>query len=199
MTQLAPAAMALAMSPEKRMPPSAMSGTPVPARASATLVDGRDLRNADAGDDAGRADRARADADLDGVGAGVNERACGGGRGDVAADHLQVGVVLLHPSHAVKHALAVAVGGVDDDDVHARFNEKLKALFGALAHADRGAGKKLAVLVLGGERMFGRLDDVLDGDQAREVEVVGRRRARARGGSHASGAWLPQGLRLPGR
>jgi hypothetical protein len=29
--------MALAMSPEKRMPPSAISGTPLPARAVATL------------------------------------------------------------------------------------------------------------------------------------------------------------------
>ena len=35
---------------------------------------GRDLRNADAGDDARRADRAGADADLDAVGARVDER-----------------------------------------------------------------------------------------------------------------------------
>ncbi|MNH08861.1 hypothetical protein D3C79_682950 [compost metagenome] len=34
MTQLAPAAMALATSPEKRMPPSAITGIPVPSSAS---------------------------------------------------------------------------------------------------------------------------------------------------------------------
>jgi len=37
MTLEAPAAMALATSPEKRMPPSAMQGMPVPASASATF------------------------------------------------------------------------------------------------------------------------------------------------------------------
>jgi hypothetical protein len=37
-TQEAPATMALDRSPEKRMPPSAISGTPVPSRAAATLA-----------------------------------------------------------------------------------------------------------------------------------------------------------------
>ncbi|MNC92196.1 hypothetical protein D3C83_85790 [compost metagenome] len=37
-TAEAPATMALDRSPEKRMPPSAISGTPVPARAAATLA-----------------------------------------------------------------------------------------------------------------------------------------------------------------
>ncbi len=37
MTVEAPAASALEMSPEKRMPPSAMHGTPVPSSASATF------------------------------------------------------------------------------------------------------------------------------------------------------------------
>ncbi len=37
MTTSAPAAIALAMSPEKRMPPSAIIGTPVPSSALATL------------------------------------------------------------------------------------------------------------------------------------------------------------------
>jgi hypothetical protein len=38
-------------------------------------IDGRDLRHADTGDDARRADRPRADADLDRVRAGVDQRA----------------------------------------------------------------------------------------------------------------------------
>jgi hypothetical protein len=38
MMQCAPAAIALAMSPEKRTPPSAITGMPVPSRAAATLA-----------------------------------------------------------------------------------------------------------------------------------------------------------------
>ena len=54
------------------------------------LVDGRDLRHADAGDDAGGADRARSDADLDGVGTGVDERLRALAGRDVAADDVDV-------------------------------------------------------------------------------------------------------------
>ena len=101
-----------------------------------------------------------------------NERAGRGAGGDVAADHLQVGIVLFDPGHAVEHALAVAVGRVDDHNVHAGFDEKLKALFGARTHADGGARKELAFGVLGGKRVFRGLDDVLDGNQATQVEVL---------------------------
>jgi hypothetical protein len=40
---------------------------------SGNVCDGADLRDTDARDDTRRTDRARADADLDGVGAGVDE------------------------------------------------------------------------------------------------------------------------------
>ena len=65
MTVSAPAAIALATSPEDVMPPSAMTGTPCRIATSAHVEDRGDLRHADAGDDAGRADRAGPDADLD--------------------------------------------------------------------------------------------------------------------------------------
>ena len=58
--------------------------------ASGGLVDRGDLRDADAGDDAGGADRAGADADLDAVDAGVDERLRAVAGGDVAADDLHV-------------------------------------------------------------------------------------------------------------
>ena len=51
-------------------------------------VDRHDLRHADAGDDARGADRARADADLDRVGAGLDQRLRRRAGGDVAADHV---------------------------------------------------------------------------------------------------------------
>ena len=72
MTVSAPAAIALAMSPEYCTPPSPITGTPAGRQAWARLVDRGDLRDADAGDDPGGADRAGPDADLDAVGAGVD-------------------------------------------------------------------------------------------------------------------------------
>ena len=56
--------------------------------------DGGELRHADAGDDARGADRARADADLDGVGAAIDQRLGAFGGGDIAGHHL----------HRVRHA-----------------------------------------------------------------------------------------------
>jgi hypothetical protein len=89
------------------MPPSAISGTPLPGQRGGDVVDGHDLRHADAGHDARGADRARADADLHRVGAGFHQRAGGVAGGDVAADHVDLRIVLLDPAHAVDHALAL--------------------------------------------------------------------------------------------
>ena len=68
-----------------------MTGMPVLARRERRLVHRRHLRHADAGDDAGGADRARADADLDGVGARLDERLRAGAGRDVAADDVDRG------------------------------------------------------------------------------------------------------------
>ena len=73
MTTLAPAAMALVMSPEYLMPPSAMTGMSLLAGGADGFGDGGDLGHAGAGDHAGGADGAGADADFDGVGACVDE------------------------------------------------------------------------------------------------------------------------------
>ena len=71
------------------MPPSAITGTSVFARRLDGVHDGGELRHADAGDDARGADRARPDADLDGVGAGVDQRPGAVARRDVAGDDLR--------------------------------------------------------------------------------------------------------------
>jgi hypothetical protein len=57
--------------------------------------DGGHLRHADAGDDAGRADRADAHADLDGVGAGLRRARGALFRADVAGDDVEVAVLPL--------------------------------------------------------------------------------------------------------
>ena len=49
-TQSAPAAIALVISPEYLMPPSAISGTPVPRGGARAFGDRRDLRHARAAD-----------------------------------------------------------------------------------------------------------------------------------------------------
>jgi hypothetical protein len=154
------------------MPPSAIIGTPHILEGIVDVLDGRDLRHADAGDDARGADRARADADLDAVGAVIDHRQRRFGGGDVAADHLDAREVLLDPLDAVEHALRMAVRGIDDQDIDAGLGEQFDAFFGARADADGGAGTQASGSVLAGVRVFGGLDDVLDGDQAAQLESV---------------------------
>ena len=70
------------------MPPSAISGTPRAFERRGDVGDRRDLRHADAGDDARGADRARADADLDRIGARADQIQRRLARHDVAGDDL---------------------------------------------------------------------------------------------------------------
>ena len=91
MAMSAPAASALARSPEYLMPPSAITGTSAFLGRRDRIHDGGQLRHADAGDDPGGADRAGTDADLDRVGAGVDQRLRAVVGGDVAGDDLHRG------------------------------------------------------------------------------------------------------------
>ena len=61
--------------------------------------------------------------------------------------------------------------GVDDDDVHARPDERLHPLIGPLSGADRRSDPKLLVLVLAGIGILARLLDVLDGHESAQLEV----------------------------
>ncbi len=54
------------------------------------LGDGADLRHADPGDDARRADRARADTDLDAVGAGLDQLESRLARNHVTGNELEI-------------------------------------------------------------------------------------------------------------
>src|SRR4029450_1321648 len=87
-------------------------------------------------------------------------------------DDVDVGKVALYPAHALDDAGAVAVRGVDDDDVDAGANEQLGALLGAIAEADRGADAELAVGVARRVRKARLLGDVLDRHQAAQLEGV---------------------------
>ena len=75
-------------------------------------------------------------------------------------------------AHALEHALRMAVRRVDDDDVHARGDQRFDALVGVAAGADRRADAQPAELVLARERMLGRLQDVLDRDEPAQLHVA---------------------------
>ena len=94
------------------------------------------------------------------------------GGGHVAADDLAAGKVGLDPFHHVQHALGVAVGRVHHQHVHAGVHQGLDPFIRALAHAHGGADAQCLVLVLAGVGKFLGLMDVLDRDQALELEVV---------------------------
>ena len=142
----------------------------------AAFLDGIDdrgeLRHADPGDHAGRADRARPDADLDRVGAGLDQRPRALGGRDVADDDLGV---VRHPADLVdrfEHPRRMAVRGVDDHDVDPGGEQRLGPLELLAAGAGGGGDAQPAVLVLAGVRKALRLLDVLDGDQAGAAIVV---------------------------
>ena len=116
---LAPAAMALVMSPEYLMPPSAMMGMSCLLRGFVRFADGGDLRHARAGDHARGADGAGTDADLDGVRARIDEGLGSFAGGDVAGEQIDLGKALLDFADGVEHARGVAVGGIDGEDVDA--------------------------------------------------------------------------------
>jgi hypothetical protein len=105
------------------------------------VVDGGDLRDADAGDDAGGADRARTDAHLDRVGARLGKRQRPSPVATFAGDELRLREVAAHVRDRLEHALRVTVGGVDADDVAARLEQGVDPLVAIGADADRRADR----------------------------------------------------------
>ena len=138
------------------------------------LVDRGHLRHADAGDDAGGADRARPDADLDGVGAGVDERLRALAGRDVAADDLDVlgRRVGLEPPDHVEQEVDVAVRGVGDEDVDPGLDQGGGPLPGVPEVADGRADEQPAVGVVRRVGELLALDEVLDGDESAEAALA---------------------------
>ncbi len=103
-TTSAPAAIALATSPENFTPPSEMTGTPPALRSLNAGLNRSDLRHARAGNHARRADRAGPDANLDRVHARVDQFLCAFGRADVSGNQIGVRVALLDFADRFDHA-----------------------------------------------------------------------------------------------
>ena len=105
------------------------------------------------------------DADLDRVGAGLDDRPRALGGRDIADDDLGV---VRHPADLVdrlQHPRRMAVRGVDDHDVDPGGEQRLGALQFLAAGAGGGGDAQPPVLVLRGVREELRLLDVLDRDQ----------------------------------
>src|SRR6266545_421821 len=141
-------------------------------RRAGAVVHRGDLRDADAGDDARRADGAGPDAALHRVDARLAERLGRLERRDVPRDDLDVLEVLLRGADRVDDAAAVPVRRVDRDDVHPRLEERLDPGLPVDADADGGAAQKPAERVLRGVRVLLDLLDVLDRDEPLQLEGV---------------------------
>ena len=77
---------------------------------------------------------------------------------------------LLIAPDGVDDVAAVAVGGVDDQHVHLGVDERLGPV--ELTHAHRGADAQAAAVVPAGEGELVQLGDVAHGDQARQPALV---------------------------
>ena len=87
------------------------------------ILDSSYLGNSDTGHHARGADRSGTDTNLDAVRTVVDQRlGCGCGR-DIAANHIDLGIIFLDPLHAAQHALRMAVGSVHHQYVHAGLDQ----------------------------------------------------------------------------
>ena len=133
------------------------------------VVDRRDLRNADAGDDARRADRSGTDAHLHAVRACVDQRLGRFAGRDVARDHLELAREARDARNHLDHAARVPVRGVDDEHVDAGGDQRLCTLRRVRPDAHSGADAQTTLRILRRLRELDALLDVLDGDQAADA------------------------------
>ena len=136
------------------------------------LGDGAHLRHANAGHDARGANGARADADLNAIGAGLGQGAGGLGRGHIAADDLQIRVLRLEPAQVLQHIARVAVGGVEHEHVGAGIDQGRRPLRGIGRGAHGSAHAQTPEAVFTGIRVALRLVEILDGNHAAQREVL---------------------------
>ena len=122
-----------------------MIGTSPTGQRQPALDERLHLRHAEARRHARRAAAARPDADLDAVGAALEQEPRALGGRDVAGDHLDVAEALPELRHRALHHDRVAVRDVDDDHVDAGANQLGGALEVVAGGADGGADAQAAL------------------------------------------------------
>ena len=142
------------------------------ARGLDRIHDRGELRHADAGHDPRGADRARPDAHLDGIRAGIDQRLGALGGRDIAGNHLHFIRQSLHPADRIEHMLRMAVRGVDHHQIDAGLDQPLRALVALVANGCRSGHAQTSLLVLAGIRIGDRFFHVLHGDQA-DAAIIG--------------------------
>ena len=186
-TVSAPAAIALAMSPEYCMPPSAITGTPAGRQATAASMIAVTCGTPTPATtrvvqiEPGPTPTLTASAP-----ASTSAFAPAHG-GDVAADDVDRDC-RLEPRDHLEHPALVPVRGVDDDHVDAGVDQRHGPLVRVLADADRGADPQPARPRPWSRGNFLALGEVLDGDQAR---AAGRRRRRSAASRPCAAAAAP--------
>src|SRR5688500_798846 len=144
----------------------------VARRRLGATTDRRDLRHADPGNDAGRADRTGSDADLDDVDARLNQRRRALISCDVAAGKIEIRIAPANLADDIEHIFRMAMRRVDGDEIDAGAHQTFDALFPIRPHANRGADAKAAAPVLARVGILNFLFDVFDRDQPLELEAV---------------------------
>jgi hypothetical protein len=142
-----------------------MIGTPV-AFAS------RQLRYASAGHHARRADGSRADPDFQSVNAQRDQILRAFKRGHVPGDDLHLRQAVTERFDRFQNALGMAVRRIDRQHVRLGLGHFHGALQEIARGADGGANAQATLLVFGRIWILEFFLDVLDGDQALEVEVL---------------------------
>ncbi len=128
--------------------------------------------DADAGHDASRADRSRADANLDGVDAAIDQGLGGFRRGHVPGDDLDLLEGASEALDHVQHALRMSVCGVDHQHIDVGRDQGVRTLERVARDADRGADAEAPQRILAGVGILDGLLDVLDRDEALQPEIV---------------------------
>ena len=152
--------------------PIGNQGNAAALKCGSDIVDGGDLRHTDTGDDARGANRAWPDAYLDRIRTGFCQSQRRRTGGDVATDHINVGIVLLDPANPFDHAVAVTMCRIHDDGVYTGAYQSFHALFGARADAYRSPDTQSPCTVACSIRKTGLLGDVFDGDQTFEFKRI---------------------------
>ena len=129
------------------------------------------MRCADAGDDAGGADRSGAHSDFDRGGARGNQISRTLGGDHVAGNDGNAGPATGAFFQLSEHRFGVAGGGVDGDDISAGFDQCVARLKGTRADADGGTDAQATFRIFGGLSVLHGFDDIRRGHQTDESSV----------------------------
>ena len=136
------------------------------------VINRGNLGDTNTSDDSRGANTARADANLHGICTSLcqRQRRCTGC--NVPPNHLNVWVVLLHPTNPLNHALAVTMRGVDHDRVNACGSQCGHALFGTLAHTHCGADAQFARFIARRVWKVQLLGNIFHGDEPAQFKRI---------------------------